>query len=92
MIGIDGADYKFGFQNQIGFGTDIGWRRGSDDETGSFNGMATETIYLTDGKKVLRCEGIAIWEDESEAGWLDEVFAEWEEMIEAGEDGYTQVK
>lgn len=86
MIGIDGKDYKFDF------GTDIGWRYGRADETGAHNGMTTEAIYMTDGKKVLRCEGIAIWENEHEEGELDEVFAEWEEMIEMGEEGYTQVK
>ena len=81
-VGIDGEMYTFVT------GCNIGWRVGSDE--GVYMGQTTVDYFITDGKIVVRCEGIATW-DGSEGDELYELLDEWLAMVNMGEVGYTKI-
>lgn len=81
---IDGKEYNYVGNNKIG------WRAGTEASYYSceYTSGATCDYFLTDGKSVLRCTDIMIWETDEGMDWL---FDEWLDMIAQGIEGYSKV-
>lgn len=54
---------------------------------GTHTSGSTKDVTLTNGVQNVTCEDILIWEEED----LEELFEEWAQYAEAGEEGYTLV-
>lgn len=50
-------------------------------------GKEGNAYTLRCGNEYVRCDDVLIMETED--GWLEETFAEWQELAEAGEEGYA---
>lgn len=86
--GLDGGDYTH-FVNADNTVGKYGWRMGNWE--GVYDGSTVLDYLITDGVRVIRCEGIELWEVFTCEDEVAGLFEEWKDMIAQGYEGYTQI-